>query len=237
MSTAPPVAVGTAVSSAEPTLTHLVRPKRRDEAPIPLPDDDVPQETINVLGQGRDVLLRLIGAVFRAAAEIVAALLRLVQSVAGREAAETVDGRVADVLDPGRSRGGAGPDADRPGEDREATPPEADPSEPAPPEAARSEADPGLRDDVREVLLAHAETDAERSAISPAFVDMVTAGVRFVASVERQFPGAIDALHARDALERGEAATPPATSGGGAAPEAEAPPVAAREEAPPAVAF
>ena len=211
----------TSPPAPEPIVTPFVPPKRRDEPPLPLPtDDEVPQETIDVLAGGRDALLRLVGAVFRAAGEIVAALLRLVQTVAGRDAAEAVDRRAAGALDP------LVPDA-RPGQERAAPPPAAPPT-------GGGAADPGLRDDVRGVLLAHAGTDAERDAVSPAFVDAVTAGVRFALSVERQFPGAVAALVAQEApahdAETGGAA------GGGAAPEAEAAP-STQEPAAPAVAF
>lgn len=167
MPTAPPPAAGPlpAVQDRAP----FAPPRRRDEPPLPLPaDDEVPQETIDALARGRDALLGLVGAVFRAAAEIVAALLRLVESVAGRGAAEAVDGGTAEALRPLVPREPA----------------------PAPPGAAG----PALRDCVGAVLLERAETAAERAAVTPAFVDLVTAGVRFAASVERQSPGTVAAL-------------------------------------------
>ena len=220
--------------SGDPTPTPFLPRTRRDEPRLPMPtDDEVPQETIHALAQGCDALLRLVGAVFRAASEIVSALLRLVQSVAGREVAEAVDGRVAGALGPLAPRGSGG------GKGRA----ERDP-EPARPEPQTLPADARLRAGVREVLLTYAETGAERAAVSPAFVDVVTAGVRFVVSVERQFPGAIAVLQAR-APERGgvppevvgSGACGPCSGGDGAAPDAGAPPDAPREAGAPVVSF
>ena len=194
----------------------------RDEDPARrvLPtDDDVPRETLDVLGQARDALMRLIGGVFQAAEAIVTALLHLVQTLAGRDVAETVDRRVADVLDPIVPRL---PDAST---DPDPAPP-ADPV-PMPEESPASSADPvmpqdELRGHVRDVLLAHAASDAERAAVSPAFVGMVSAGVQFALSVERQFPGAIDALQERVPIAPSDEA--PVTSGPAeAAPEASLP--------------
>ncbi len=186
-------------TTARPLARHsgappLFAPRdREDDAPRLLPDDDdVPRQTLDVLGQARDALILLIGGVFQAAGAIVTALLRLVESVAGRDVAEAVDDRVADAIGPfvpplpasalGRE---TGPGVDRgPAQDSD---------------TSRPSEDQALHDGVRDVLLAHAGTEAEREAVSPAFVEMVTTGVRFVLSVERQFPGALDALRDLDA--------------------------------------
>ena len=178
----------------------LTAPQDDDDARRPLPTDaDVPRETLDVLAQARDALVRLVSGVFQAAEAIVTALLRLVQSVAGRDVAEAVDDQVADVLDPLVPRLPALEDkpladvtskveAETRGDDT-AT------GDPVP--TRTSDAD--LKAHVRDVLLDHADGDAERAAVSPAFVEMVTTGVRFALSVERQFPGAVDALLASDA--------------------------------------
>lgn len=167
-----------------------------DRRLVPIEDDqDVPRETLDILGQGRDALIQLISGVFQAAAAIVTALFRLVQSIAGRDVAEAVDRSVADVLDP------LVPDLPGSGE---APPPPVPPptltDSPLPTSVTSTDTGTmSLRDEVRDVLLAHARSDEERAGVSPAFVEMVTTGVQFVLSVERQFPGAIDALQAQTA--------------------------------------
>ncbi|MEM6287047.1 MAG: hypothetical protein AAF845_07810 [Bacteroidota bacterium] len=181
----------------------LPRDNEEEDPRLPLPtDDEIPGETIAMLGQASDALVRLIGAVFQAATEIVGALLRLVQTIAGRDAAEAVDQTVADAIDP------LIPDPPRSTpEDPEVEPPGETPTDDAPstddkaPTASGDDRE-ALRDGVQDVLETYARTDEEREALSPAFIEMVTTGVQFLLSVERQFPGAIDALQARD---RGEA--------------------------------
>ena len=214
--------------TAHPSPVSLAESPEADDAGRRLlPDDDVPQETLDVLGQARDALLGLIGGVFQAAEAIVTALLHLVQTIAGRGAAEAVDRGVAGVLDP------LVPDLP-PGGDGSSAPTAPGPAEaPALPRVAVAEpgsAASSLRDDVRDVLLAHAGSDAERAAVSPAFVEMVATGAQFLLSVERQFPGAIDALQAREAVPEVDAA--------GECHASEAPAEAAlpRAEAPPAEA-
>ena len=211
--------------TAHPSPVSLAESPEADDAGRRLlPDDDVPQETLDVLGQARDALLGLIGGVFQAAEAIVTALLHLVQTIAGRDAAEAVDRGVAGVLDP------LVPDR-LPAGDGSPTPTAPVLAEAPRGAAARSEdATSSLRDDVRDVLLEHAGSDTERAAVSPAFVEMVATGAQFLLSVERQFPGAIDALQAREAVPEVDAA--------GACHASEAPAEAAlpRAEAPPAEA-
>lgn len=183
----------------------LSRDEDKDAPRLPLPtDDEIPGETVAVLAQARDALVRLVGAVFQAATEIVGALLRFIQTVAGREVAEEVDRRVADTLDPlvpnslGALRKAPETGAKTPSDEV-----------PVPDKASSASGDDraALREGVRDVLETYARTNEEREALSPAFVEMVTTGAQFLLSVERQFPGAIDALQASD---RAEAAEPPA---------------------------
>ena len=199
------------------TVPKGTRPSDKDEDALPLPtDDEVPQATIHMLGQARDALMRLVGAVFQAAIGIVDALLRLVQTVAGRDVADGVDRGIAEALDQvipdlpmPREDPAPAPTSSAPGPDP-ATPPS--PTE-IPPLAERSASDPdGLYRAVHEILHAHARTDEERRAISPALVELVTTGAGFLLSVERRFPGAIDQLQAQDSRTAGvtEAAAVPA---------------------------
>ena len=174
-----------------------------DEDALPLPtDDEVPQATITMLGEARDTLMRLVGAVFQAAIGIVDALLRLVQTVAGRDVAGLVDRGVAGTLDR------VLPDLPAPRD----TPAPAEPPAPASstrgvgapgpsasPVAERSASGPdGLYRAVHEILHTYARTDEERRAITPALVELVTTGAGFLLSVERRFPGAIGRLQAQD---------------------------------------
>ncbi len=181
-------------------LVPLKAPERDDDRDrwVPMDDDEkVPGETLAQLGLVRSALVTLVDGLFGAAEAIVAALLRLVQDIAGRDVAEAVDQGVADVVDPLVSR--------LPGADR--TLPPGAPTGEAPTD--RPEAPPDLderdaadlRSGVREILLAHAGSDAERQAVSPALVEMVvTTGVQFLLSVERQFPGAIEAFESSGTL-------------------------------------
>lgn len=183
---------------------------------VPVEDtDEVPRETLDILGQARDALFQLLGGIFQAAEAIVTALLRLVQSIAGREVAEAVDRGVADVLDP--LVPDLPPSGESPGEETPAPIPTSETDDPAPPTPPVETRAATLRDEVRDVLLDHAGSEEERAAVSPAFVEMVTTGVQFALSVERQFPGAVDALQARTAAvgdDRTETETRPETVAG-----------------------
>ena len=109
---------------------------------------------------------------------------------AGTEVAEAVGRKVADTLAP------LIPDKAAPETELSVPTSTKTPSDEA--KLSPREDRGALRDDVREVLEVHAVTGDERAALSPAFVEMVTTGVQFLLSVERQFPDAIDALQVRD---------------------------------------
>lgn len=195
------------------TVPTRARPSDKSEDAVPLPtDDEPPQATIDMLGQARDALVRLVGAVFQAAIGIVDALLRLVQAVAGRDVAEGIDRGVAETLDHVLP---TLPDAPLPDAARSPREPDAvsapPPSPTEPPHAGhRSTSDPnGLYRAVHEILHAHAQTDEERRAISPAFIELVTTGAEFLLSVERRFPGAIDLLQTQDSKTAGVTETTP----------------------------
>ena len=212
-------------ASGAPRSSILPRRKDDDERTLPLPTDDeeVPQQTIAMLVMARDSLFRLVGAVFECAVEIVASILRLIQGVAGREVAEQVDAWAAGGLGAVLA-GPAGPlQSAPPPSALEPAPVEAEPA--GAPSRARAPVSDGvdarLRDGIEAIFSAHAQSDEERAAISPSLVEMATIGAQFLLSVERQYPGAIDALQGYGAagLGAGEAAAP----GGGSAPAEEAP--------------
>ena len=188
------------------TLSGVPRPPGEKEKPsasfLPLPDDDEtpPGETIAMLEQARAALLKVIGALFDAAVTIVGALLSLVQTLAGRGAAEALDKTAANALDP------LIPDlpaSTAPSEEPttkpipEKTPPSEGPTErsaagPKPPDREAVEAQ------VRAILVANAAED-EQPGITDQLVDLVASGVLFMTSLEARHPGLIEHVMARDA--------------------------------------
>lgn len=179
--------------------------------PLPNDEEEPPGETIAVLEQARAALLKVIGSLFDAAVAIVGALLSLVQSLAGREAAEVVDKTAAEVLDtviPDLPTDTA-PTTDPPTDKTPTTdPPTSEtptgtvPVDPATPDRAAVEAS------VRDILVTNA-TEAEQGKITDQLVDLVTSGVLFMTSLEAQHPGLIERVMERETTPEG----PPPSDG------------------------
>lgn len=196
---------------AAPRLTAAGVPmlgsdKDKPSSYLPLPNDDEapPGQTIAVLEEARAALFHVLGALFDAAVQIVGSLLSLVQSLAGRNAAETVDKAAAEVLDGVIPNLPVPPDANPPGETTKlptgetpagTTPEGAPPVEPEKqPTAPDREA---VMAEVRGILTTNA-TPEEQSKITDQLVDLVTSGVLFMHSLEQQHPGLIERVMARD---------------------------------------
>ena len=189
--------------------------KRKPGSFLPLPtDDEPPQETIAVLEEARAALLHVIGALFDAAVQIVGSLLSLVQKLAGRGAAETVDKAAAEVLDEVVPDLPIAPDADAPTKTPEVptgeTPGETSPDDAPPAKTPTAPDRAAVAAEVRTILTSNA-TPEEQAKITDQVVDLVTSGVLFMHSLEQQHPGLIERVMAQSEVE--VAATP---SGDGA---------------------